>query len=77
MRGNGKRCGKLSTVLAAERNRIGISQAELAKRLKTTQSFVARFETGHRKLTVGEFVQVARVIGCDPIRLLRTVLASP
>ena len=53
------------------RARSGLTQQILAKRLGKPQSFVAKYEGGERRLDVLEFIGIARVLGADPVRLLR------
>jgi transcriptional regulator with XRE-family HTH domain len=56
------------------RDRANLTQEKLAKRLKRTQSFVAKYEGGERRLDVVEFVAVTRAIGADPIEILRALV---
>jgi transcriptional regulator with XRE-family HTH domain len=56
------------------RSAAGLTQHDVAKKLRTTQSFVAKYEGGERRVDVVEFVTVARAIGADPIRLLRALM---
>ena len=49
----------------------GITQQELAKRLKKPQSFVSKYENGERRLDVVEFLEVATALGFDGHALLR------
>lgn len=42
------------------RVKAGLTQDELAKRLKRPQSFVAKYEGGERRLDVVEFVDILR-----------------
>jgi transcriptional regulator with XRE-family HTH domain len=55
------------------REKAGLTQQVLAKRLGKPQSFVAKYETGERRIDVIEFMIIARTIGLDPTRLLRTL----
>ena len=64
----------LCEVLRSARLKAGLTQAELAKRLKRPQSFVAKYEGGERRLDVIEFVTVSRMIGTDPMKNLRSLL---
>lgn len=64
----------LCTVLVAARKGVGLSQVELARRLKRSQSFVAKMETGERRIDVVEFVEIARALGQDPTELLARAL---
>ena len=41
----------------------GLTQAELAKRMKTTQSVVARFESGRVHLSTRTLVKIAQATG--------------
>lgn len=56
------------------RKSAGLTQHELAKRLKKPQSFVAKYETGERRIDVVEFLAIIRAIGGDPVRLLRMLV---
>jgi transcriptional regulator with XRE-family HTH domain len=64
----------LCALLAEARRKAGLSQQEVAKRLRRPQSFVAKYEGGERRLDVIEFLSVSEVLGADPIRLLRGLL---
>ena len=61
-------------LLRETREQAGMTQTELAKRLGKPQSFVAKFEGGERRLDVVEFLEVARALGADPIRIIRALL---
>jgi len=65
---------KLIAALREMRQSKGITQTELAKRLRRPQSFVAKYEQGERRLDVIEFVTIAEMIGVDPIALIRSAL---
>ena len=47
-----------------------MTQADLAARLGEYQSFVARLETGQRRIDVVEFLELAEAIGFDPARTI-------
>lgn len=49
--------------LIAARNRTGLSQAEVARRMGTTQSAVARLESGQRLPAMGSLKRYAIAIG--------------
>jgi len=60
-------------LMVKARKAAGLTQHELALRLKQPQSFVAKYEGGERRLDVVEFLNVARAIGADPTRILRAL----
>lgn len=64
------RHARLCTLLVQARKRARLTQAAVATRLNRPQSFVAKYEGGHRRLDVIEFLDVARAIGVSPRRLL-------
>jgi transcriptional regulator with XRE-family HTH domain len=57
-------------LLVQARKQNGITQADLAKRLKRPQSFVSKYERGERRLDVVEFGDVAKALGVDPVGFL-------
>ena len=62
----------LCAALVAARKVAGLSQQELAVRLKTSQTVIARIEIGERRIDVIEFIDLARALRIDP----RGVLAQ-
>lgn len=66
----------LCDALIAARNQAGLTQAVLAKRLKCHQSFVARVESGERRIDVVELIVLARALGADPAALLAETEAA-
>ena len=56
------------------RKSAGLSQQELARRLKRSQSFIAKLEVGERRVDVIEFIEIARALGKEPTELLSRVL---
>jgi transcriptional regulator with XRE-family HTH domain len=56
----------LCAALIAARKAAGISQQELAKRLRTSQTVIARIEIGERRVDVIEFIDLARALQIDP-----------
>src|SRR6266550_46806 len=67
---------KLADELVALRASLGLTQSQLAKKMKTTQSTVARFESGRQAITVKTLDRVASSLGFgwtisfDPIETL-------
>ena len=62
---------RLIALLIATRQKVGIPQQALAKKLGKPQSFVAKYEGGERRLDVVEFIAIAEALGADPLKLLR------
>jgi transcriptional regulator with XRE-family HTH domain len=56
----------LCGLLLAARKAAGLSQQDLASRLKTSQTVIARIEIGERRVDVIEFIDLARVLKIDP-----------
>jgi len=53
--------------LIAARSRAGLSQAEVARRMGTTQSAVARLESGQRLPAMSSLQRYATAIGHDVV----------
>ena len=49
--------------LRAERRRAGVTQEELATRLKETQTFVSKCERGERRIDVIELRAICKALG--------------
>lgn len=65
---------RLRDLLVTARDRAGLTQQTLAARLGKPQSFIAKYEGGERRLDVIEFIDIARAIGADPVRMLRSLV---
>lgn len=66
----------LCHALIDARKTAGLTQAELAARLHCHQSFVARVESGQRRIDVVELVVLVRVLGGDAETIFRLVEAE-
>ena len=64
----------LITALRDARKQAGMSQQEVAKRLRRPQSFVSAYESGDRKIDVLEFLRIAKALRLDPCDLLRRAI---
>jgi hypothetical protein len=62
---------KLREVLKAARLAAGLRQVDLSSALSRPQSFVAKVESGERKLDFIEVLDLCAVIGLDPADLVR------
>ena len=57
--------------IVSRREAAGLTQAQLAEKLGEYQSFVARLESGQRRIDVIEFIEIARVLGFDSAKALK------
>lgn len=60
----------LIALLVEKREASGLTQTELAGKLGEYQSFVARLESGQRRVDVIEFLELARILNFDPLDAL-------
>ena len=61
-------------MLIDRREAAGITQTELASKLGEYQSFVARLESGQRRIDVVEFIELARVLDFDAASLIEELI---
>lgn len=54
---------KFRSLLRQTRTEAGITQVDLAKRIRRPQSFIAKIEAGERRLDVIELRQVCQALG--------------
>ena len=59
----------LVEVLTSSRHLAGLTQHDLAARLKRARSFVGRIEAGERRVDVIEFIAIAAAMEVDPKQL--------
>ena len=67
-----KRNERLRLLLIQSRKDAALNQTEVASRLGKPQSYVSKIERGERKVTVVEFLDLARALDVDPIELIKT-----
>ena len=60
----------LVAMLVAKRQESRFTQSELASRLGEHQSFVARLESGQRRIDVVEFLAFAEILNFEPKTVL-------
>ena len=63
----------LVTLLVQHRRQAGLTQTEVARKLGEHQSFIARVESGQRRIDLVEFLTLAEIIGFDPVEAVRAV----
>jgi len=59
--------------LIAKREAMGITQADLANQMGEYQSFVARLESGQRRIDVIELLELSRFLSFDPVKAIRLI----
>lgn len=63
--------GRFRSLLIEKRKKSGLSQQEVADKLGRPQTYVSKCEVGTRRMDVVEFLEMAEVIGFDPVSLIR------
>lgn len=63
----------LCKALIDARKAAGLNQADLAHRLRCHQSFIARVESGERRVDMVELVVLARALEADAAKILGAV----
>lgn len=58
-------------MLVEERKKSGLSQQEVADRLGRPQTYVSKCERGTRRMDVVEFMDMAEVVGFDPVAFIK------
>jgi transcriptional regulator with XRE-family HTH domain len=67
---------RFQSLLLEARKKSGLSQQEVADRLGRPQTYVSKCELGTRRMDVVEFLEIAEVIGFDPLTFLRKLRNS-
>src|SRR5437867_1824433 len=61
-------------VLIEAREKRGLTQTDVAKKLGRPQSFVSKYENGERRLDVVEFLEVSDALSINPSRIIGQLL---
>ena len=64
---------RVINALKKARKDKGITQAQLAEALGKPQSFIAKVESGERRLDVVEFVHLAKRVGADVQEIIASI----
>lgn len=64
---------RLRSLLTTTRLSAGLTQAALSAKLRKTQSFVSKYESGERRLDMIEFLEVCKALGADPIVIVESM----
>jgi transcriptional regulator with XRE-family HTH domain len=59
------------------RRTAGVTQQELAHRLRRPQSFISKTETGERRLDLIELFEITDALSIAPLIFIKTVLSDP
>lgn len=60
----------LVETLRSLRVKAGLTQAEVADKIKRDQSFVSLIEGGQRRVDTLEFIGLCRALGADPVEVM-------
>ncbi len=63
----------LISVIVAARRAAGLTQRQLAAKLKRSNSFVWKLEAGERQINVLEFIEIARTLGVKASALMAEI----
>ena len=66
----------LLKTLILVRKKAGITQVELAKKLKQPQSYISKYEHGERRLDVIEFVEIVNALGARPVDVFLSFISE-
>jgi transcriptional regulator with XRE-family HTH domain len=67
---------RLLELLVAAREKVGMTQQQLADRLGKPQSFISKYEGGERRLDVIEFIAISEALEMDASRAIREIRAK-
>jgi transcriptional regulator with XRE-family HTH domain len=62
--------------LTSSRKEQGFTQQELAKKIGRPQSFIAKIETGERRLDVVEFTEICVALSIEPVNILNKIIKA-
>jgi len=63
----------LVALIIAKRKAAGVTQQQVADALGQYQSFIARLESGQRRIDVVEFLDLAQILNFDATKALREI----
>lgn len=67
----------VATLLVQLRKERGLLQQELAQRMRRTQTFVSKYESGTRRLDLIELLDILKALEADPHAFVDQVVAMP
>lgn len=63
----------LAKMLTQAREKAGLSQSELGRRLGKGQAYVWKLENGQRRIDILELIDYARAVGAEPAMIVLEV----
>ncbi len=70
-----KKSEELQELLVKARLDAGLTQQQLAEKLGKHQSFVAKYENGERRLDLIEFLNIARELKINPLKIVKDLIS--
>ena len=70
------RYARLAQLLIEAREAAGLTQVQLALRLRRPQSFVSKVESGERRIDVVELLEITDAVDADVGNLIGSLLAT-
>ena len=60
-------------LLKEKRIKSGLTQKEIASRLKKPQSFISKYESGQRRIDVIEYMEICIALDMDPTQFMNEI----
>jgi transcriptional regulator with XRE-family HTH domain len=67
---------ELRELLRERRFKLKLKQADLAERLGWSQRTISQIETGEKRVTVAEFIELSRALEFDPSAAIRRLVKA-
>lgn len=64
------------SALRAERERVGVEQAELSAKLGKAANYISRIETAERRIGIIDLIVIADGLGIDAVELFARITAD-
>ena len=64
----------VAAAIAEARKEAGLTQRELAARVRRPHSVIGMIESNQRQVSVPELITLAEALGADPLRLFKRIL---
>ena len=65
---------RLAELLVEARHKAGLTQVELAKKLKIKQQQVSHLESGQRRIDLIELVEILKAMGLEPRQTISKIV---